>query len=114
MARNTNHIADQNDAFRRAEPNVPGQTVLTIGILALLRKVGATLGELAQTVAGFDAFTEDNNPHGERDFGAFVFHGHKVFWKIDYHDPLFERHSDDPADLTLTYRVLTIMLDSEW
>jgi Protein of unknown function (DUF3768) len=34
----------------------------------------------------FDAFTTDNDPCGERDFGSFLLDGEKLFWKIDYVD----------------------------
>ena len=40
---------------------------------------------LAKVIA-FDAFTEDNDPHGEHDFGAFDHAEHRIFWKIDYYD----------------------------
>jgi hypothetical protein len=32
----------------------------------------------------FDTFTNDNDPHRERDFGSFDLDGEKLFWKIDY------------------------------
>jgi hypothetical protein len=30
---------------------------------------------------------EDNDPHGEHDFGAFEHEGQRIFWKIDYYAP---------------------------
>lgn len=65
-------------------------------------------------VMTFDTFNEDNDPHGEHDFGAFEIDGQKLFFKIDYFDPELERHSDDAADPACTHRVLTIMLASEY
>jgi hypothetical protein len=57
----------------------------------LTRRVGALLfAEQAAVIAkvmNFDAFTEDNDPHGEHDFGAFEHEGQRVFWKIDYYAP---------------------------
>ena len=34
-----------------------------------------------RTVATFDAFSADNDPHGEHDFGSFELAGDKFFWK---------------------------------
>ena len=62
----------------------------------------------------FDAFTEDNDPHGEHDFGAFDHAGHRIFWKIDYYDQSLEFGSENPADPAKTTRVLTIMLADEY
>jgi len=62
----------------------------------------------------FDNFTEDNDPYGEHDFGAFDYHGRKIFWKIDYYAPDMKHGSEDPADAAQTVRVLTIMLAEEY
>jgi hypothetical protein len=65
-------------------------------------------------VRRFDAFTPDNDPHGEHDFGSFTHQGRKLFWKIDYYDKACEFGSEDPADPSKTTRVLTIMLAEEY
>ena len=65
-------------------------------------------------VRRFDDFTEDNDPHGEHDFGAFDYQGQKIFWKFDYYDLNKQFYSEDPADPAQTCRVLTIMLASEY
>jgi hypothetical protein len=44
------------------------------------------LAELRRAVAAFDSFTEDNDPYGERDFGAIELGSERYFWKIDYYD----------------------------
>jgi Protein of unknown function (DUF3768) len=64
-------------------------------------------------LALFDSFTEDNDPHGEHDFGAFEHEGQRIFWKIDYYAPDMEHGSENPADPKQTVRVLTIILASE-
>lgn len=76
-------IAQLNDQFRRAEPGIPGKTVLTAGIVDLLNQKKIPLPKLAQLVASYDDFNEYSDPHGEHDFGAFEFVGAKCFWKID-------------------------------
>ena len=65
-------------------------------------------------VALYTNFTENNNPHGERDFGSFMYQKEKIFWKIDYKDNAMMYHSPDASDPSQTIRVLTIMKASEW
>jgi hypothetical protein len=67
-------------------------------------------------MAGFSRFDEDNDPHGEHDFGAMdVPEAGRVFWKIDcYADGAMEHGSEDPADPRRSFRVLTVMLASEY
>ena len=89
-----------------------GKVCMTAGIGALPPDV---LTSILTTVQRFDNFTEDNDPYGEHDFGAFDCPGAgKVFWKIDYYAPDMSQGSEDPADPDKTVRVLTIMLASEW
>jgi hypothetical protein len=38
----------------------------------------------------------------------------RVIWKINYLDPTMLHHSDDPTDLGITRRVMTIMLAEEY
>lgn len=108
------HIAQQNDQFRRGDPNVPGIRVITAGLDHLLKRLDIPQAQLAQLVAQFDDFTQSNDPHGERDFGVFKFHQHKLFWKIDAYNQDYSMGSDDPSDLSNTRRVLTIMLSEEY
>jgi hypothetical protein len=112
-----NEIAKINDRFRVSlglpalSGGIPGKAVMTAGIAALPQDdQAAILGKVRE----FSAFTGDNDPHGERDFGAFDHGGRKVFWKIDYYAPDLRHGSEDPADLSKTVRVLTVMLASEY
>ena len=77
--------AAENDAIRAALPaSAQGsRVVVTRGVTAL--GTPAMLKALV-AVKTFDTFTEDNDPYGERDFGAFDMGGHKFFWKIDFYD----------------------------
>ena len=70
--------------------------------------------KIANIVQTYDDFSQENDPHGEHDFGAFDFQEHKPFWKIDYYDLSLKMHSPDPSDEQITHRVLTIMLASEY
>ena len=65
-------------------------------------------------VMSFDDFSERNDPFGEHDFGAIVYEGNTVFWKIDYYDLDLMHHSPDPSDPHVTRRILTIMLGEEY
>lgn len=102
-------IRDLNDAFRSSF--MTGTVLITSGIRDLPEAIRPRVIEGVRT---FSAFTPDNDPHGEHDFGAFTIEGHKVFWKIDYYAPDMERGSEDPADPRKTRRVLTIMLAEEY
>ena len=102
-------IRDQNDAFRRCP--VGGKVVLTRGVVA---KFGHDAGWLMLAVADFDDFSEDNDPYGEHDFGSLTLQGEVVFWKIDYYDLDLTNSSPDPADPSVTIRVLTVMMASEY
>ena len=61
----TDKVRDLNDAFRRTF--VGGAVVITSGIEAMAADQRQSI--LAK-VRAFEAFTADNDPHGEHDFGA--------------------------------------------
>ena len=103
-------IAQLNDLCRTAM-GVAGRLVQTAGISALSPQVQSAIRE---NVERFSDFSPDNDPHGEHDFGNFELAGEKFFWKIDYYDLSLTVGSPDPADPTVTCRVLTLMLASEY
>ena len=102
-------IAVLNDAFRKTFSG--GKVLMTAGVNELPDMVKA---EALCEVAAFNDFTEDNDPHGEHDFGSVEVCGRKLFWKIEYYDPELQFGSEDPADPAKTTRVLTVMLASEY
>ena len=104
-------IRELNDAFRKSlDPNL-GKVVMTSGVSALPSDVRAMAIRKTKT---FDAFTADNDPHGEHDFGGFELAGQRFLFKIDCYDSSLEMGSDDPADPAKTTRVLTLMLAEEY
>ena len=87
----------------------------TIVTTATLQARGAEFVEAAlKKMREFDAFTEDNDPHHEHDFGRLEVLGEHLFWKIDYYDRELEYGSEDPADPSKTTRVLTLMLPTDY
>ena len=107
-------IAELNDAFRAGDPHIPGQRVLTAGAVELLKRTETNADKVVKLAIDFNDFTEANGPQGDQDFGQFEFLGETWFWKIDTYDKDYQMGSEGPADLTITNRVLTIMLAEEW
>ena len=98
-----------NDLLRTS--GAGGRIVTTAGIDQL------SIGEIAlivSAVARFNDFNENNDPHGEHDCASLRAAGHDVIWKIDYFDLDLHHHSPNPADPSVTRRVLTIMLAEEY
>lgn len=103
-------IAQLNDAFRTSFAG--GEIVITRGIAD---ELPATVSAILAAVRAFDAFSPDNDPYAEHDFGKIEHHAvGAVFWKIDYYDLTMTAGSEDPADSLKTSRVLTIMLAAEY
>jgi hypothetical protein len=99
-------IRELNDAFRTTMTG--GRVMMTAGVQALGEKMVASV---LTAVRGFTAFSADNDPHKEHDFGSFEIAGRKFFFKLDlYEDPEVKGADGQPA----TTRILTIMLAEEW
>ena len=108
MDSKTARIRALNDELRQNFAG--GAAVMTPGIAAL----GAeAVARIVRTIAVFDDFCHANDPHEEHDFGAFDADGQRVFFKIDFDESL-TYHSPDPADPSVTKRVITIMLAEEY
>ena len=102
-------IAILNDEFRTMLTG--GSVYMTAGVQGL----GAEfVAEAISAVRTFNEFSEGNDPYQEHDFGALTVQGHKLFWKIDYYDPSMQHGSENPCDLEITRRVLTVMLAEEY
>ena len=113
-------IAEQNDKFRKhvidffgAPPTViPGMMVKTQSVADMNI---VNLAQLLAEIVTYDAFSEESDTYGEHDFGSVEIDGDTFFWKIDYYaDDSLTYGSEDPADPAKTYRVLTVMLASEY
>jgi len=103
-------VSGLNDLLRATF--LTGKVVLTEGVRALPAEIQS---EVLTRVRCFSVFTEDNDPLGEHDFGAFDIDGAgRIFWKIDCYDRDLQYASPDPANPHVTARVLTIMLAEEY
>ena len=85
--------------------------MITVGIQHLTKPSPA---EVLRAVWDFDAFTPDNDPHGEHDRATLAVGGTTILWKIDYYDQNHRFHSPDAANPDVTCRVLTVMLAEEY
>jgi hypothetical protein len=107
----TDRIRALNDKLRQNISRGHGHAAMTTGIAAL----GAeAVARIVRTIEVFDDFCHANDPHQEHDFGSFEADGHTIFFKIEYYDKDLKYHSPDPADPTVTERVITIMLAEEY
>ncbi|MCP3446196.1 DUF3768 domain-containing protein [Bradyrhizobium sp. CCGUVB14] len=105
----TGRIRALNDKLRQDLST--GTAVMTNGIAAMGPEA---VHRLVQTLSVFDDFCAANDPYSERDFGAFEFEGVLVAFKIDYYDLDLCFHSPDPADASVTKRVITLMRLDEY
>ena len=121
----TAEIARLNDAARAG--SLPtSRAVFTRALAGILagdaedpgvRQVSLMLGQAAlRRLINETPIESGNDPHGERDFGAVEFKGHKIFWKVDVsaNDGTFSSGSETPWDAQQSFRVVTIMLASDW
>jgi len=88
-----------------------GQVLLTQSVSNLppADKAAALLA-----VAEFKDFNEDNDPHEERDYGAFDLSGRQYWWWIGYYNLAGDGPSEDPADPEKTKRIMTVGLLMDW
>jgi Protein of unknown function (DUF3768) len=109
MAIQTARIRQLNDELR--QHLLGGGAVITPGIAALGQEA---VERIVATIAVYDDFCHANDPYEEHDFGSFEAEGTTIFFKIDYYDRTLTCHSPDPADPSVTERVITIMLAEEY
>lgn len=105
----TARIRALNDQLRQT--GTGGRIVMTRAVAALDARTQATL---FAALRSFDAFTRDNDPYGEHDCASFDAEGHSFIFKFDYYDLEMDGLSSDPADATVTERVMTVMLAEEY
>lgn len=107
-AQRQDRIRELNDRLRTKGEG--GRIVMTRSVSELPPEV---LSRAMATIYKFDDFTANNDPWGEHDFGKVNIEGEAIMWKIDYYDINLEWGSPEPADETVTCRVMTIMLAAD-
>ena len=109
MISKTEQIRALNDKLR--QNLTVGTAFITAGVAALGPEAVA---RIVKTIAVYDDFCHANDPYEEHDLGSFDVDGQTLFFKIDYYDKALAFHSSDPADPSVTERVITIMLAEEY
>jgi len=108
---NPARIRELNDEFRKTFEPGTGTVVMTRAVSQLPPE---TITEIVKGVKTFDAFTEDNDPNGEHDFGNFKLDDLTIWFKIDYYNRDMTAGSEDPSDPEQTMRVLTILFPEDY
>ena len=97
-------IRELNDNFRRTGEGglpYPSDKVKAAG--------SAFLAAALRAIASFDAFTEEQDPSGERQGGMVEVEGEKVFFQINYYyDRNMGNKAPNPANPSTTQRTLFI------
>lgn len=109
ISQTTARVRDLNDQLRKHR--IGGRVLMTRGIAALGDEMVLRVN---QAVTVFDAFSPDNDPYGEHDFGTVQVGEHVIMFKIDYYDLDLQYASPDPTDPNVTCRVMTLMLAEEY
>ena len=105
---NTAKIRKLNDELRTT---LSGHVYMSRGISARPDRYA-----IIERVRTFNEFTQAGDPYEEHDFGSFEIGDDAVivFFKINYYGPTIHEGSPDPADSSVTTRVLTILLADEY
>ena len=99
-----------NDAYRSTIPHSQDLNLAPY----FLEEFKDHLPEVYEAIQQFDSFNEDNDPYREHDYGRLTVRGTEVWWKIDYYDFHLQNHSPDPADPSVTRRVMTIGIPEDY
>lgn len=77
--------------------------------------------QVIHAIKTYSDFPAGNDPHKEHDFGVVQLEGQpKIYWKIDYFEnancdmPENEAWGENESDFLTAYRLMTVMLASEY
>lgn len=108
-------IRELNDKLRHNRyPTAPGHKMIVL-TGALAQMDGPLRTAAVINAAGFDAFSEDNNPQGEHDFGQLTILAEQIMFKLDcYYDLDLKTSSEEPSNPEMTRRVMSLFLASDY
>lgn len=90
---------------------------LNVGHAIISRSINALPKEdrdgIVQAVKDAHVFPPESDPLGHHDLGQVSHGDHEAVWRMEYYDRECRNKSEDPADLSKTYRVLRINLLQE-
>jgi hypothetical protein len=116
LSPNLDRIRQLNDRCRQGR-DPTARIVITAQCLATFAAGDGIENQLlaqAKLIAAVRRFPFGEADRSERDFGEVVVDGRRVWFKIDYYDPALAFGSENPADASVTCRVLTIMLPEDY
>ena len=102
-------IRNLNDTLRQTF--LGGKVITTEGFNGL---PDAIRQKAMKAIQQYDGFTEANDPYGIHEFGTVRVEDQDIWFKIDAFDQNMEYGSPNPADPSVTRRVLTILLSDEY
>ena len=102
-------IRKLNDQFRQSLRG--GVLVMTAGVIALGQDRQL---KILEAVVQVRPLRRGQRPVRRARLWGAGGRGERLFFKIDYYDQDLSAHSPDPADPSVTKRVLTIMLAEEY
>lgn len=122
---NTARVAELNDAARAGTLST-SRMVFTRALADLLagdapdpavRQVRLFQNQIAlRRLINETPIDPGNDPHGERDFGVVTYLDRKILWKVDVYenDGTFQWGAAEPWDAATSYRIVTIMLATDY
>lgn len=103
LSKDTSRIRELNDLLRATFTG--GKVVVTAAVAQLDATTRAKVLNAART---FNAFTRHNDPYGTHECFFYQVDGERYFAKIDCYDKSMEYGSENPADPSVTTRILTV------
>jgi hypothetical protein len=106
-------IAALNDELRTRRTARNGRIIVT-GALIEETGDGEKMARILDAIRDFSDFNDDNDPHGERDYGRVTVDGEEIMFKFDYYALNEENLSEHPEDPNVTIRVMSVFYASDY